>query len=54
MLFDEFAAEIESKPCSCDLRGTRILCAYETAKNSRLLLERNANAPISNGEERGV
>src|SRR6266487_4016767 len=54
MPFNDFATEIESKPRSSDLTGACILCSYEAPKNTCLLLNGNADAPISNGEERHV
>ncbi len=39
---------------SNDLTGARILCPDKTPKNTGLLPNGNANAPIANGEERGV
>ncbi len=54
MPLDEFATEIESQPCSRNLTGARILCPHKTPKNTGLLQGGNANAPIANGEERGV
>src|SRR5436309_377281 len=54
MPLDEFTTEIESKPRSSDLTSACILCTYEAPKNTGLLFGGNADAPISNGEERDV
>src|SRR5262245_32280855 len=48
---DEFAADIESQPCSRNLRGSRILRSYEPPENTGLLPGGNTDALITDREE---
>ena len=45
MPLDEFATEKESKPCSRDLTGARILCPHKTPENIRPVAGRECQCP---------
>src|SRR5947209_2175037 len=54
MPLDQFATEIEPQPRPGDLSGPRILRPHEASKDARLEALRNADAPITHREQRGV
>ena len=54
MPLDEFSTEEESQTGTRNLTGARILRPHKPSKNMGLLPSGNANAPIANGNERGV
>ena len=54
MPLDQFATQIEPKPCSRNLAGPRILRSHKAPEDAGMLAGRNAHAPIVDGKQHDV